>query len=104
MINIDKKAEWQGNSQYNTWSEENQNSFKSWLDDLLRSGIVDLTFVKKDGTIRKMRATLKEDMIAPTKGIGKVENNETIAVTDVNINEWRSIRYNSIIEIKFTLE
>ena len=104
MINIDKKAEWQGYSQYNTWSQEDQNAFKSWLADLLRSGIVDLTFVKKDGTIRKMRATLQEDLIATTKGTGKVENNETIAVTDVDINEWRSIRYNSINEIKFTLE
>ena len=65
---------------------------------------MDLTFVKKDGTIRKMRATLQEDLIATTKGTGKVENNETIAVTDVDINEWRSIRYNSINEIKFTLE
>lgn len=103
MINIDKNGLLDSLA-YASFTDEERNLFKTWLGGLLRNGIVDLTFVKKDGTIRKMRATLKEDMIAATKGIGKVENNETIAVTDVNINEWRSIRYNSIIEIKFTLE
>jgi hypothetical protein len=51
-----------------------------------------------------MRATLKEGLVASTSGTGKTGNGESIAVTDVEINEWRSVRFDSIKEIKFSLE
>jgi len=103
MINVDKKG-FLDSLAYASFDDEERKIFKEWLGGLLRNGIVDLTFVKKDGTIRNMRATLKEGLVAPTSGSGKQSNNELIAVTDVDINEWRSVRFDSIKEIKFTLE
>lgn len=103
MINIDKNGLLDSLA-YASFSDEERNLFKTWLGGLLREGIVDLTFVKKDGTIRNMRATLKEGLVAPTSGTGKTGNGELIAVTDVEINEWRSVRFDSIKEIKFSLE
>lgn len=103
MINIEHKGILNALA-YNSFTVVERNQFKEWLGGLLRDGIVNLTFVKKDGTIREMRATLKEDLVASTSGTGKKVNEDLIAVTDVDINEWRSVRYDSIKEIVFSLE
>ena len=103
MINIEQKGLLHSLA-YASFDDEERKLYKEWLGGLLRNGIVDLTFIKKDGTIRNMRATLKEDLVAPTSGTGKQSNDELIAVTGVDINEWRSVRFDSIKEIKFTLE
>jgi len=103
MINIENKGMLDSVA-YTSFNEEERAHFRSWLVDLLRERIVDLTFVKKDGTIRQMRATLQDNLVAETSGTGKQRNNESVAVTDVDINEWRSVRFDSIKEIKFSLE
>ena len=52
-----------------------------------------------------MKATLMPDKLASLKEEGtSKENNDYIRVTDIELNEWRTIRVNSITEIKFTLE
>jgi len=104
MTKIETQTTWNPESDYNSWSDENKEIFRQWLRELLSKMVVSLTFVKKDGTIRKMQATTQEDLTAPTLGIGRKENDSVVAVTDVDINEWRSIRFDSIKEIKFNLE
>lgn len=80
---------------------------KEHIANLLRRGIVNVLFLKKDGSKRNMVCTLKEEFI-PTekhpKGSNKVENEEVVAVFDTEKNDWRSFRYDSVIQyylIKF---
>lgn len=85
-------------------SVDEQNTFKEWLGGLLRDGIVTITFTKRDESERVIRATLNEHMIAETSGFGSRVNTNVISVTDVELGEWRSIRYDSIKEIRFDLK
>ena len=79
---------------------------KSWLKGLLGAGIVTVDFVKKDGSARTMKCTLSESKIpvsnAP-KGAGKAKSEEALAVFDVEKQEWRSFRYDSITRIQAEL-
>lgn len=79
---------------------------KDWLKGLLREGIVTVEFIKKDGSARTMKCTLSENKIpaenAP-KGSGKAQNDEALAVFDVEANGWRSFRYDSLTRIQFDL-
>jgi hypothetical protein len=94
---------------YKTASPEEQKEFHSWLKGVLETEIVHLTFTKKDGTIREMKCTLREDHLpevqkdfgedAPTRSKTK----DTISFWDIESEGWRSCRYDSIKEIKFTL-
>lgn len=75
---------------------------KNWLKNMLREGIVLVTFQKKDGTERKMQCTLAESEIPnekTPKGAGKAKNNDALAVFDVENQSWRSFRFDSIKEI-----
>ena len=79
---------------------------KEWLRGLLRSEIVTVIFVKKDGSERKMVCTLSENKIpvekAP-KGTEKVKNDEVVPVFDIENQGWRSFRWDSITGIHFDL-
>jgi hypothetical protein len=59
---------------------------KDWLIGLLRSEIVELTFIKKDGSERIMTCTLAEQKIpdehAP-KGVERAKSDEAVAVFDL---------------------
>lgn len=74
------------------------------LKDCLRKGIVYLEFEKADGSIREMRATLCQELIPDDKQPkGKrapseaEELGELIKCYDVDIDEWRSFRLDSVI-------
>ena len=100
-----KNSELQSNpTHYSEATEAEREKFRDWLRGLLKSEVVDLTFTKKDGTIRKMKCTLSEEKLPPqgeTKA--RKENIESLPVFDLEKNEWRAFRYDSITEIKFTL-
>ena len=93
-----------------TWYKETnpkeQKLFREWLQGLLRTDFVNLTFIKKDDTLREMKCTLIESSLpileTKTDRVRK-ENDDVISVFDLEKNEWRSCRYDSIREIKFTL-
>lgn len=66
----------------------------------LRDGTVNLTFTKKDGTLRDMRCTLREAMI-PTEAMPngeskKKKNDDVISVFDLDKDDWRSFRVDSV--------
>lgn len=57
-------------------------------------------FTKSDGSIREMVCTLQESFVWPyEKKTDKVkpENNDVVAVWDMENQSWRSFRVNSII-------
>lgn len=79
---------------------------KEWLKTLLREQIVEITFVKADGTSRKMKATLLETKIPSEKlpkGNTKSQNDEVLPVFDVENDGWRSFRWDSVKKIEFTV-
>ena len=79
---------------------------KDWLKGILRSGNVEVEFVKKDGNTRTMLCTLKEEAIPSEfvpKGTTKVQSDETLAVFDVEANGWRSFRWDSLTKISASL-
>lgn len=88
------------------WNELDKIELRKWLIGLLAERSVELKFEKKDGSIRDMTATLKEDMvIAYEKKTEKekVVNEEVLPVFDVIKQEWRSFRLDSLKEVKFSL-
>jgi len=89
------------------WNELEKDELRKWLIGLLKEHTVELKFEKKDGSIRDMIATLKEDLvIAYEKKTDKekVVNEDILPVFDIDKQEWRSFRLDSIKEIKFDLK
>lgn len=78
--------------------------YKDWLGDKLKHMDAKVTFTKKDGTERIMKCTLREDAIKPYEkktDKEKNKNEETLSVWDLDKNQWRSFRYDSIKEVQF---
>ena len=70
------------------------------LKSALASGIVHLSFKKKDGTIREMRATTQPSVVQPLIkpcAVPRKRNPDVCAVVDVEKNEFRSFRWDSLI-------
>ena len=81
---------------------------KNWLSGLLYEGTVVIEFEKKDGTRRTMQCTLNqkyisENYVAPEKKTDrtKAPTVGVLSVFDKEINEWRSIRVDSILAFQF---
>lgn len=87
----------------NKWNEMELDELRKWLIGVLKEEVVTIKFTKKNGTDRVMKATLHDRLVANTNGTGKKENAGVISVTDVEIDEWRTIRLDSIKEISFEL-
>jgi hypothetical protein len=91
---------------YKGWSGDEKEVFRKWLVSHLKYGPVTVYFTKKDGTERKMDCTLKEENIVQyekkTERV-KTLNEETCPVFDLEKNEWRSFRYDSLTKVELTL-
>ena len=76
------------------------------LKSNLRENIVQVNFIKKDGTQRNMRCTLRPDLLPQQtdieEAVSKTPNADVLAVWDLDKEGWRSFRYDSIIG--FTVE
>jgi hypothetical protein len=87
-------------------SEIDTKEGREWLRGVLRMHETTVVFTKKDGTERTMVCTLAEDQIpsekAP-KGAGKAKSDEAIAVFDIESQDWRSFRWDSVKKVEFTL-
>ena len=71
---------------------------KQQLIDSLKLGIVPIRFRKRDGSVRNMRATLVPELIGiDTYSIARGPEHVQ-CVWDVDKDEWRSFRWDSLIE------
>lgn len=91
---------------YSSFSDDDKHQFHIWLRSHLHFGPVTVTFKKKDGTDRKMICTLKPDLVKEyekktdrTKSV----NEETCPVFDLDKQEWRSFRYDSITRVEIVI-
>lgn len=79
---------------------------RNWLIGVLKDHDVEITFTKKDGSVRVMKCTLDEAKI-PTheKKTDRVKaaNDEVLPVYDLEAQGWRSFRLDSITHVNFTL-
>lgn len=71
------------------------------LKNGLHAGVVNIRFVKSDGTVRVMNATLVESALPPRKPdtVERKANPNVIRVWDVDKADWRSIRIDRIQEV-----
>lgn len=93
-------------SYYASATNEERKNFKEWLQGVMRTEIVNLTFRKTDGTLRNMKCTLLPKFLPeaiPSDKPKRKVSEDTLAVFDLEKNEWRSFRYDSVTEIKFTM-
>ena len=98
---------------YQESSEEEKAIFRRWIKDVLNTGVTTIEFVKNDGTVRVMKATLDSTYIStPTVGTVTVaesnvrevkKNDEVCKVWDAEAEAWRSFRYDRIKRISLEL-
>ena len=71
------------------------------LVSVLKRNVVDVNFIKTDGTQRKMKCTLKEDFLPeePETTNKKAVNLAVIPVWDLDKEAWRSFRVDSVTSI-----
>lgn len=82
--------------------DPNQKNLGEWVRELAATRVIEVTFTKADGTNRVLLGTLDPNEIpadkAP-KGTGKAENPMVVALFDVQAQDWRSFRIDSIQRI-----
>ena len=93
-----------------TLSEKDTKLFKKWLKSHLRMGPVTVTFTKKDGTERVMKCTtdttlimFKDPTVLESKESTRKVNEDIMPVYDLENSAWKSFRWDSIKQVKFTL-
>lgn len=70
------------------------------LIDLLREHVVEFSFMKKDGTLRTVKATLNPDYIPEEhrpNGRGGAYNSNQLRFFEVDLQEWRSCLKTNIV-------
>ena len=93
-----------------TLSEKDVKIFKKWLKSHLAYGPTTIVFTKKDGTERTMTCTTSTTLVPAepiVEGVEKKEkkvNEEVMPVYDLDAKGWRSFRWDSIKQVRFTLE
>lgn len=86
------------------WKSKDKQQLRDWLMGLLEEQNVRVQFEKLDGSLRNMNCTLKDAPVVEkkTQAVRK-PNEEVLVVFDVDLQEWRSFRLDSIKEVGFSL-
>lgn len=95
------------NAEISQWTDDEWNAFTVWLQGALKTNIVDVTFIKKDGTERLMKCTLDPEILPKVEikedAKPRKESTTSMRVFDTEKNEWRSFTIKSVRNVKFTL-
>lgn len=79
---------------------------KESLIELLKNGEVRVTFIKSNGEERLMKCTLQENIVPKyerkTDKV-KAKNENILSVWDLDKQEWRSFKLDSIKKIETTI-
>ena len=79
---------------------------KDIIEDL-QEKVMNIDFTKKDGTLRKMKATLQKKMLPKAtkknslsqKKVRETDSDKVLAVWDVDKKAWRSFRWDTVIGV-----
>jgi hypothetical protein len=80
---------------------------KEQIHEADRSGIINVQFTKKDGSLRAMRCSLQEKYLPPLMNDTEIttkDNPEVLAVWDIESHGWRSFRIDSVMSMAISLE
>jgi len=101
-------------TKYQEGSDTDRHIIRDWVRNLLHSTEATVTFVKSDGTVRDMRCTLNWNSIPADhqpKPVDlteakqrKAPSEESLRVFDLDLNEWRSFRFDRLQRITATVE
>lgn len=69
-------------------------NFRAVITEMLATGKATVTFTKKDGSTRTMKCSTKAGVVPATETVASHEGVQT--VYDLDINEWRSFRWDSV--------
>jgi hypothetical protein len=93
-----------------TLSEKDVKIFKKWLKSHLAYGPTTVVFTKKDGTERVMECTTNPKLVPAVEIVESTEskkdrkvNEEVMPVYDLEAKAWKSFRWDSIKQVRFTL-
>jgi hypothetical protein len=79
------------------WSREALDTLKQF------KGYLQVTFVKADGSLRKLRGTMNLELMPQEWRDRRYDNKagrfDATAIFDLDIEEWRSFRNDSIVEV-----
>ena len=78
------------------WSTEALENLKTF------KGYLRVTFVKADGSLRKLRGTMNLELMPKEwrdRKYNHKQQDNTTAIFDLDIEEWRSFRNDSIVEV-----
>lgn len=83
---------------------ETQVDNRELLKELLHRNVMTIHFKKKDGTLRKMKATLNLSYI-PARPVAentepkktRAQNPDVQPIYDMEIQDWRSFRWDSLV-------
>ncbi len=70
------------------------------LISILQNSVAVVTFVKKNGELRKMKCTLQSDTLPDLVGSNHKRNYDVLPVWDLEKNAWRSFRLDSIEDVE----
>lgn len=80
---------------------------KNLIRQKLTEGPLQIVFIKKDGSERVMNCTLHEDYLPVVQkelsedSITKVKSQDALAVYDIDVQGWRSFRWDSITAVNW---
>lgn len=80
---------------------------KTELKENLTKSVAKVVFNKSDGTVRMMNCTLISEFLPEkrldesVRHVPRRENDEVLAVWDIDSNGWRSFNVNSVIEVEY---
>lgn len=81
--------------------------FRGWLKGVLTVQPATITFIKKDGTERVMKCTLRADMLPAVEikedKTPRKQNDSALAVYDLESEGWRSFTVSSVKRVEFAI-
>ena len=86
-------------SLYTSMTETDQAAFRDWLRGLLLEQEITVEFMKKDGSARTMRCTLRDAPV--TEGNSRRQpSTSSLSVWDLDAQAWRSFCWDRIQSIQ----
>ena len=83
--------------------ERNEDEWRQKVEDLLRIGNGKFHFQKVNGELRDMYCTLQQSVLPEEYNmeLRNLAKPGVLTVWDIEVDAWRSLRYESVIQFKF---
>lgn len=89
------------------YNDNDWDVFSKWIKGVLITSDTTVTFMKKDGSERVMKCTLRPDALPVQEvkedAIPRKQSDTSIAVYDLNANGWRSFTIRSVKRVEFAI-